>query len=57
MFGETAEFPQLIGGQVRVAIESAAHLIFVVDGRSEISETDRELAKLLRRTGKPVSLV
>ena len=57
MFGETAEFPVLIGGQVRVAIDSAAHLIFLVDGRSEISETDRDLADLLRRTGKPVSLV
>ena len=57
LFGETAEFPVLIGGQVKVAIESASHLIFLVDGRSEISETDRDLANLLRRTGKPVSLV
>ena len=56
MFGETAEFPVLVSGQVRVAIESAARLIFVVDGRSEISETDRDLADLLRRTNKPVSL-
>ena len=57
MFGETAEFPVLISGQVRVAIESAASLIFVVDGRSEITETDRDLAGLLRRTNKPVSVV
>ena len=57
MFGETAEFPVLISGQVRVAIESAARLIFVVDGRSEISETDRDLADLLRRTNKSVSVV
>ena len=56
MFGETAEFPVLVSGQVRVAIESAARLIFVVDGRSEISETDRDLADLLRRTSKPVSV-
>ena len=56
MFGETAEFPVLVSGQVRVAIESAARLIFVVDGRSEISETDRDLADLLRRTNKPVSV-
>ena len=56
MFGETAEFSVLVSGQVRVAIESAARLIFVVDGRSEISETDRDLADLLRRTNKPVSL-
>ena len=57
MFGETAEFLVLISGQVRVAIESAERLIFVVDGRSEITETDRDLADLLRRTNKPVSLV
>ena len=57
MFGESAEFPLLTSGQVRVAIELAARLIFVVDGRSEISETDRDLADLLRRTNKPVSVV
>ena len=56
LFGETAEFPKLVGEQVLVAVEAASHLIFLVDGRSEISATDRDLADLLRRTGKPVSL-
>ena len=56
LFDETDEFPILISEQVLVAIEAATHLIFIVDGRSEITTTDRELADLLRRTGKPVSL-
>jgi GTP-binding protein len=55
-FGETDEFPVLINEQVRVAVESAARIIFVVDGRSEITATDRELGDFLRKTGKPVSL-
>ena len=55
-FGETDEFPVLINEQVRIAVESAAHIIFVVDGRSEMTSTDRELAEYLRKTGKPVAL-
>jgi len=55
-FGETDEFPVLINEQVRIAVESAAHIIFVVDGRSELTSTDRELAEYLRKTGKPVAL-
>lgn len=56
LFGETSEFPRLISEQVLAAVEVASHLIFVVDGRSELSATDHELAHMLRRTGKPVSL-
>jgi GTPase len=56
LFGEPDEFPTLINDQVQAAIESAAQVVFVVDGRAEITATDRELAGFLRRTGKPVSL-
>ena len=56
LFGEDTGFSRLIGEQAMVAVKAASHLIFVVDGRSEISATDRELADLLRRSGKPVSL-
>jgi GTP-binding protein len=48
--------PTEILKQARVALDSAAHVIFLVDGRSEITGTDRDLAKMLRRLGKPVSL-
>lgn len=42
--------------QVRVAIDGAAHLVLVVDGREGVVPLDEELAQLLRRTGKPLSL-
>jgi GTP-binding protein len=49
--------PSQILAQARVALEQASQVIFLVDGRSEITASDRELAAMLRRIGKPVSLV
>ncbi len=49
--------PSQILAQARVAIEQASQVIFLVDGRSEITASDRELAAMLRRIGKPVTLV
>ncbi len=48
--------PSQILKQARFALEKAHHVIFMVDGRSEISASDRELADMLRKLGKPVSL-
>jgi GTPase len=48
--------PSEIFKQARVALEEAAHIVFVIDGRTEITATDRELAVLLRRLGKPLTL-
>ncbi|HXW13170.1 MAG TPA: ribosome biogenesis GTPase Der [Terriglobia bacterium] len=42
--------------QAKVAIEEAAHLILVVDGREGVVPLDEELAQLLRRTGKPLTV-
>ena len=42
--------------QARVALERACHIIFIIDGRNEIAGADRDLAQILRRLGKPVSL-
>lgn len=42
--------------QAGVAIEEAAHLILVVDARAGVVPLDQELAHLLLRTGKPLSL-
>ncbi len=42
--------------QAKKAIEEAAHLILVVDGREGVVPLDEELAQLLRRTGRPLSL-
>lgn len=46
----------LVGERVLTAIDAADHVIFVVDGRSELTTADYELAQLLRRSGLPVSL-
>lgn len=48
--------PTEIFKQARVALDQAAHIVFVIDGRTEITATDRELAALLRKFGKPVTL-
>jgi len=48
--------PSEIFRQARVALESAAHIIFMVDGRTEVASPDQELAVLLRKTGRPVTL-
>jgi GTP-binding protein len=53
---ESAEIPSQILKQARVALERASHIIFVIDGRTEITAADLELARLLRQLGKPVSL-
>ena len=48
--------PAQILKQARYALDQAAHVIFLVDGRTEITGADRDLAQLLRQLGKPVSL-
>lgn len=48
--------PAEILKQANVALETASHIIFLVDGRAEITGIDRELAKMLRKLGKPVSV-
>src|SRR3954467_12650051 len=48
--------PSEILRQARVALNQAAHIIFVIDGRTEITGTDRELASILRKLGKPVTV-
>jgi GTPase len=54
---EEKEFiPAEIFRQAKVALEQAAAVIMVVDGRSEIAAPDIELARLLIRTGKPLFL-
>jgi GTPase len=48
--------PVEIYRQAKKAIEEAAHLILVVDGREGVVPLDEELAQLLRRTGKPLTV-
>ncbi|PYX29218.1 MAG: ribosome biogenesis GTPase Der [Acidobacteria bacterium] len=46
--------PSEIYRQARVAFDAAAAIIMVVDGRSELAGPDLELARLLRKTGRPL---
>lgn len=48
--------PSEILRQARVALEQAHAIVFVIDGRTEITGIDRELAAMLRKLGKPVTL-
>jgi len=50
---EKAGIPGEILRQARVAIENAARVVQVVDGRAGVLPLDAELAQLLRRAGKP----
>ncbi|MCL4401931.1 MAG: 50S ribosome-binding GTPase, partial [Acidobacteria bacterium] len=54
---DDAEFlPAQVLKQAQVALERAAHIILLVDGRAEITAPDRDLARILLRLGKPVSI-
>jgi GTP-binding protein len=48
---------RLISDQARKAIQDAALVLFVVDGREGITSRDLEIAKLLRRANRPVILI
>jgi len=48
--------PSQILKQARVALERAAQIILLVDGRADIAGADRDLAAMLRRLGKPVTV-
>jgi GTP-binding protein len=48
--------PSEILKQARVALEKAAHIIYLIDGRTEITGAERDLARTIQRLGKAVSL-
>jgi GTPase len=48
--------PSEIFRQARVALDEAAAIVMVADGRTELAAPDLELARLLQRTGKPLFL-
>ncbi len=54
---DDALIPTEILKQAHVALDIAAHILFVIDGRTEITSSDRDLAKLLRALNKPLTLV
>ncbi len=46
--------PAEIFRQARVALDEAAAIVMVVDGRTELASPDLELVRLLRKIGKPL---
>ncbi len=48
--------PSQILKQARVALQQASQIILLVDGRTEIAAPDRDLAQMLKRLGKPVTI-
>ncbi len=48
--------PSEIYRQARVALDQAAAIVMVVDGRSELAGPDLELARLLRKANRPLFL-
>jgi len=48
--------PSEIFRQARVALDEALAIVMVVDGRTELAAPDLELARLLRKAGKPLFL-
>src|SRR3954468_21313076 len=48
--------PSQILRQARRALEKADHIIFLIDGRAEITGSDRDLAQMLIKLGRPVSV-
>jgi len=56
-FGEeVTKFDKLVTDVARTAIDEADVVLFLVDGTGGLSEWDDAIAKLLRRSGKPVVL-
>jgi GTP-binding protein len=54
---DDALIPSEILKQAQVALDLASHILYVIDGRTEITAADRDLAQLLRPLGKPLTLV
>ncbi|MFZ0820049.1 MAG: ribosome biogenesis GTPase Der [Candidatus Acidiferrales bacterium] len=53
---DRAAIPHEIMRQAQVAFDSATLIVLVVDARTGLTPLDEELARLLRRTGKPLIL-
>ena len=54
--GDKDEMPTEIFRQARVALDEADVIVMVVDGRSELTAPDIDLARILIRGGKPLFL-
>ncbi|MGQ9463283.1 MAG: ribosome biogenesis GTPase Der [Candidatus Fervidibacter sp.] len=51
------ELAARVADQVKIAVDEANVIVFVVDGREEPTRTDLEIAEVLRKAGKPIVFV
>ncbi|NPA25379.1 MAG: ribosome biogenesis GTPase Der [Deltaproteobacteria bacterium] len=54
VFGSENEFQRDIGRQTLAAVDEADIIIFLLDGQAGVCAEDEELARYLRRSGKPL---
>ena len=54
VFGGEDELQKDVGRQTRAAVDDADIILFLLDGQSGVSAEDGELARYLRRSGKPI---
>jgi len=55
--GSSDEFQLGIKAQAQMAIDEAELVLFLVDGRADVTTEDEEVARLIKRARKPVILV
>lgn len=55
--GDEDEIMVSIFDQARIATEEADKIIFLVDGKEGVNPVDRDIANILRQSGKPVFVV
>jgi GTPase len=55
--GEQQSLDDLMARQSRLALEEADQVLFLVDARSGITSGDEVIADMIRRSGKPVTVV
>ncbi len=55
--GEREGVEVLMDQQVRLAIEEADHIFYLVDAREGLAGADEQIAAELRKTGKPITVV
>lgn len=53
---ENRPFQESIRAQAEIAIDEADVIVFLCDGRTEVSDDDYLIAKMLKKSGKPVIL-
>lgn len=51
------ELAARVADQVKIAVDEADVIVFMVDGREEPTRTDLEIAEVLRKAGKPIVFV